>query len=265
MGTTVPDILAFDFDGVLCDGLVEYFQTAWQAHGQLFSHSPATPPPGLAEQFYRLRPVVETGWEMPVLLQALLQGIPEAEIGHDWPSLAQTLVAAADLTPSQATQAVDGSRDRWIQTDLDHWLSQHRFYPGTLERLQQAMAAGVFVVIISTKEGRFIRRLLAQQGIELADEQVFGKEVKQPKYETLRQVRTGYAERRQLVPQVWFLEDRLQALQAVRQQIDLGSVELFLVDWGYNTEADRQQARRQERIHLLSLSQLVQGFDCWIA
>ena len=39
--TSVPkssvQLIAFDFDGVICDGLLEYFQTAWQAYCEVFS------------------------------------------------------------------------------------------------------------------------------------------------------------------------------------------------------------------------------------
>jgi 3-deoxy-D-manno-octulosonate 8-phosphate phosphatase KdsC-like HAD superfamily phosphatase len=29
---SAPQTLALDFDGVLCDGLLEYFETAWRAY-----------------------------------------------------------------------------------------------------------------------------------------------------------------------------------------------------------------------------------------
>jgi len=71
-------ILALDFDGVICDGLIEYFQTAWRTYCQIWKPSLPTPPAGAAS-FYQLRPVIETGWEMPVLIRALVLGITEAK------------------------------------------------------------------------------------------------------------------------------------------------------------------------------------------
>ena len=70
----IPEVLALDFDGVLCDGLVEYFQTAWQTYTQVWAVDETPPPPGMAGAFYRLRPVIETGWEMPVLIRAMVEG-----------------------------------------------------------------------------------------------------------------------------------------------------------------------------------------------
>ena len=251
-------LIAFDFDGVICDGLIEYFQTAWRAYCLLFKPSTIVPPAGLAERFYPLRPVIETGWEMPLLLRALLLGKTDAEIIAAWPSLAVELIDAAAIPQAEAAQAVDGERDRWIKADLESWLAQHRFYPHMLKILQRSLEQQP-TYIVSTKEGRFIRQLLHQQGITIPANQVLGKEVKRPKYETLRQLIQEHGTDG-VSPGVWFIEDRIKALQAVKQQPDLGGVELFLADWGYNLEPERQQAEQDDRISLLSLDAVVQKF-----
>ena len=51
----------------------------------------------------------------------------------------------------------------------------------------------------------------------------------------------------------------------MKAQPDLAGVTLLLGDWGYNTAAEREAARRDDRIHLLSLAQLVQEFDTWLS
>ena len=247
----LPELFAFDFDGVICDGLVEYFQTAWRAYCRIWSPDDKTPPQGLAERFYPLRPVIETGWEMPVLLRSLLQGIPDAQILTDWPT-ARDRIIADGLNPKDLAAAVDGVRDEWIRGDLDGWLSQHRFYPGMVALLEHLRQQKTRVVIITTKEGRFAARLLAQAGVAMPEGQIYGKEVKRPKYETLRDlISESQAE------SVWFLEDRLQALLSVVQQPDLGRVRLLLADWGYNTEADRQRGQEMTGIEVVGLEGFV--------
>ena len=258
---TPPTVLAFDFDGVICDGLIEYFQTAWRAYTQLFPDAQAAPPADLAEQFYPLRPVIETGWEMPILLRALINHVDRADILADWPAIASQILTQNHLTSTQAATAVDGVRDTWIKTDLGHWLAQHRFYPGILERLQTIQNSDCHLVIISTKEGRFISELLAQQGLNLTPAQIIGKEIKQPKYQTLRQIRQAKGDN---AVTLWFIEDRIKALQAVAEQVDLADVQLFLADWGYNLERDRNLAQSDSRLHLLSLTQLTQTFSAWV-
>jgi phosphoglycolate phosphatase-like HAD superfamily hydrolase len=260
----LPTLLALDFDGVLCDGLIEYFQTAWKAYCEVFDPTSLAPPMGLAERFYPLRPMVETGWEMPLVLYGLLTGVAEGDILDHWPTLVPQLLAQAGVESAQLGAAVDGVRDRWIAADLKEWLGLHRFYPGVLPRLQQAQAEGVELVIISTKEGRFIQQLLAQQGLELAANRILGKEIKQPKYETLRQLIRLAGQASHAMPEIWFVEDRIKALQMVQAQPDLDTVQLFLADWGYNTAADRAIAQTDDHLRLLSLIQFAQPFDDWL-
>src|SRR2546427_166770 len=92
----VPAILALDFDGVLCDGMREYFTAAWRAWRRLRPSIALNPPSGLFERFARVRPVVESGWEMPLVIMALLAGAAESELLERWrpaPLLAELRLA----------------------------------------------------------------------------------------------------------------------------------------------------------------------------
>jgi len=253
-----PDLVAFDFDGVICDGLIEYFQTAWRAYVELFDPEDKTPPEGLAEKFYPLRPVVETGWEMPVLVRVLVKGASAEAVIEQWPQMALPYLKKAGLSKAQSVAALDGVRDRQIKEDLQSWLNLHRFYPGMVDKLGVLLESDLPVYIVSTKEGRFIAALLSQSGINFPRERIIGKEVKRPKYETLRLLK-----KEQSAQNIWFIEDRLPALKDVAKQADLSAVALFLADWGYNLAPDRDAARQDPRIHLLSLEKVVQGFDSW--
>ena len=242
-------LLALDFDGVVCDGLIEYFATTQRAYRQIWGTEADD---SLAEAFYRLRPVIETGWEMPILLRALVLGKSETEIINRFSAIALEITQQENLVKQAVVDCLDGVRDRWIEQNLSEWLDLHRFYPGVIERLHQILASGTMLYIVTTKEGRFVKQLLAKQGLELPAEQIVGKESKRPKYETLRILRSRH-QMPDRVLQITFIEDRLKALQQVAQQPDLSSVRLLLADWGYNLESDRQIAASDRRIDLLSL------------
>ncbi|MBD2039481.1 HAD family hydrolase [Microcoleus sp. FACHB-672] len=259
MPANPPTILALDFDGVLCDGLLEYFQAAWRTYCQIWTPADTTPPAELAPIFYRLRPVIETGWEMPVLIRALVLGVPEEKILLEWQTIAPQLLLEEGLQPSDTGRQLDRLRDEWIATDVADWLSYHRFYPGVIERLRHLLQLPVRLVIITTKEGRFVRQLLQEQDIELPDACIFGKEVQRPKHFILRELLQTPADE----PSIWFVEDRLKTLQIVQQQPDLTQVRLFLADWGYNTAVEREAAGATPHINLLSLSQFSQEFAAW--
>jgi phosphoglycolate phosphatase-like HAD superfamily hydrolase len=254
------EVLAFDFDGVICDGLKEYFQTAWKAYCQIWKLDNLPPDEHLAPQFYRLRPVVETGWEMPVVLRALELGFQEEDIFQNWTAITAQIVTNDNLNSLKISRTVDGIRDQWIAQDLESWLVEHEFYPGVIDRLQSILSSSIEVFIISTKEGRFIQKLLQKQGVNLSEDRIYGKEKKRPKYQILQELKQSFGD----TVTIWFIEDRLKTLQAVKHQDALQDVELFLADWGYNTASERDDAKNDDRIHLISLGQFGQDSASWL-
>jgi phosphoglycolate phosphatase-like HAD superfamily hydrolase len=258
MSESSPTVLALDFDGVVCDGMKEYFQTTWRAYRDLWHLEDSQPPAGLAENFYQVRPLIATGWEMPILIRALLLGL-KTEMQQNWEKVRQDILAKEGLHPTQLAAAVDGVRDRWIATDLEGWLAEQRPYPGIIERLQELADSPVQVVIISTKEGRFIQQLLRSWGLALANLRLFGKEAGRPKHQILRELIAESTNGAKF----WFVEDLLKTLQTVRKQPDLQAVELFLAEWGYNVQSDRDSIAHDPVIHLLSLEQFHQNFPDW--
>ncbi|MGK7928553.1 MAG: HAD family hydrolase [Spirulina sp.] len=257
----LPTLLALDFDGVICDGLKEYFQTTCRAYDRIWTQESLRDRETFANSFYKLRPVIETGWEMPVLLRALVLGETEAQILEDWSKIRDRIIAAEQLKGKAIAQIVDGVRDEWIARDLEEWLGLHRFYPGVISRIQRILQEEqTQVVIITTKEGRFAKKLLQQQGLNFPQTSIFGKEVKQPKPETLRQL---IANPNTNTDKIWFVEDRLKTLELVARQPDLTDVDLYLGDWGYNTEKMRASIAHNPRIYLLSLEQFAENFADW--
>ena len=254
-----PNIIALDFDGVLCNGLIEYFQTAWRTYSQIWQLSDEIPSNDLVEKFYRLRPVIEIGWEMPVLIRALILGIGEEAIFQEWQAIAEKIIFEENLAGAEISGCLDRTRDEWIAKDLEGWLSLHQFYPGVVERLRELMVSEVKPVIVTTKEGRFVRSLLEKEGVNLPEVDIIGKESKCRKYETLRillaELGAGTT--------IWFVEDRLKTLLSVQKQLDLKEVELFLADWGYNTQKERDSVAQYPPIHLLSSAQFCQDFSKW--
>ena len=260
MSTNIPTILALDFDGVICDGLIEYFQTTQRTYNQIWNQNQQISTDSFASSFYKLRPVIETGWEMPILLRALVLGIEEEEILQNWSKVVQNLVGSEQLNSKDIGKKLDTVRDKWIESDLESWLGLHRFYPGVLSRIGQIIDSSIQLYIVTTKEGRFVKRLLQQQGVELPESSIIGKESKKPKYETLRQIidRSG-----EVSVHLWFVEDRLKTLHLVQKQSDLQGVGLYLADWGYNTKQTRESVSYDQTIQLLSLEQFNQDFSTW--
>ena len=198
---------------------------------------------------------------MPILIKALIEGFDDEQILQSWTSITPQILAADNLEAKAVSTKLDHLRDEWIQTDLNGWLSLHKFYPGVIERLKITLESEVQLYIVTTKEGRFVKQLLQQEGVNLPPENIFGKEVKRPKYETLREL-INKANTQNV--SLWFVEDRLKTLQLVQQQSDLNHVKLFLADWGYNTQPEREAGKNDPRIQLISLSHFAHDFSTWL-
>jgi hypothetical protein len=258
-----PDILALDFDGVCCDGLREYFETSRRAHARVWPRE-AMPAEEHFPAFCALRPVILSGWEMPVLLRAIMMGCSHAEVLVEWERVRDEIIAVGPLPVaaliSRLGHALDEVRREWIAADPAGWLALHAPY-STIGELSRLVEEPQRTVLVTTKEGEFARLILDHWGVRLADVQ--GKETGAHKCENLRALIAGWAAAHGRRPRLTFVEDRLETLQHVGRHPDLDDVALFLAAWGYNTEATRATARADARIRLLTLEQFRHGVVAW--
>jgi phosphoglycolate phosphatase-like HAD superfamily hydrolase len=263
---TAPRLLALDFDGVLCDGRPEYFETARRAYAAAWPGADAAGAAALAGRFAAARPLVESGWEMPVLLHALASHVPEADLVDRaaWLPTARRLLDAAGVDAAGLARALNAARDAWFARDPDDWLRHHAFYPGVGPRLLEIVDAGVGVAVVTTKAARFARALLATLHPRLATLPVIGREPDRamPKPESLLRLAAEWR-----LPAggrgLWFVEDLLETLEAVRRTPGLDAARLFLAGWGYNTLEQRAVATGQRHLALLSLRDFAAPFAAW--
>jgi len=263
---TRPTLLALDFDGVVCDGRPEYFETAWQAY------LAAWPPPALttgrpdaiAARFSALRPLIESGWEMPLLVHALLARVDERDLKdrHAWLQAAPGLLKAAGVSAEALGKSLNKIRDDWFARDAAGWLSHHRFYAGVIPQMVAQLDGPTRVVIVTTKAERFVRSLLTAQDPRLAQLTIVGREPGKPvpKPDILRRL----ADRAGLgadATGLCFVEDMLETLEATAARPELAGARLFLADWGYNTPEDR--ARAGGRVTLLPLARFAEPLERW--
>lgn len=232
-------LLVFDFDGVLVDGMAEYWWSARRAALALAAQQPATSRLRLPEQapagFALLRPLIHKGWEMVLVAAELgrLDGDPAAALA-DYDTFLGQALGRWGWTPEQLQRALESLRQEAISTDLDAWLALHRFYPGVAARLRRLEAEGADWAVLTTKGGAFAARLLAAAG--LTPLALYGHE-QGSKPSVLAQLVAGRDPVRQ---PLWFLEDRRPTLELVRRTPGLEAVRCCLVSWGYLGPGDGQ-------------------------
>ena len=258
-----PGILALDFDGVLCDGMAEYFESSRRACGRIWPQD-GMPGQDLFAGFRELRPVIKTGWEMPVLLRALGAGMPKATLHDGWDVARDGVLArdprGHDVLAKLLEHTLDDVRREWIAADRADWLSRNKL-DSEVADVRRTVGTPERTAVVTTKEGQFCRWLLEHWGIAVADIQ--GKEAGTHKCDNLRELRAKYEAQTGKKLTLWFVEDRLKTLQCVRTHADLADVGLFLADWGYVTDAARAEVRRDAAIKLLRLGEFTGPFAGW--
>jgi phosphoglycolate phosphatase-like HAD superfamily hydrolase len=261
-----PALLVLDFDGVVCDGRPEYFATAWRAYAAAWPAPRPGRPEAVAERFASLRPLIESGWEMPLLVHALLAGEPDDAVKdrHAWLATAARLLAASGVTAETLGRALNRVRDDWFAADPGGWLAHHRFYPGVVERLVALADGPSRVAIVTTKAARFVRALLEAQDRRLAAVPVVGREPGRPmpKPDILGRL-AAEARLADGAAGLWFVEDLLETLDATAARPELAGARLFLAEWGYNTLEDRARAGAGRRIAPLSLARFAGPLEAW--
>ena len=227
--TSQGPLLVFDFDGVLVDGMEEYWWAARRTALRLLPslELPETVPP----PFLQLRPSIHKGWEMVVLAAELAAGENDlvSRFQPYEPGLARAL-SARGWQPEQLQHALESVRSEAIAADRAGWLARHRFFPGVIERLRRLAGEGAEWAVLTTKGRAFADALL--NGAGLIPRALYGHEQGR-KPDVLLQLARDEPRRPLL-----FLEDRRPTLEAVLATPGLESVRCLLVAWGYLAPGD---------------------------
>jgi hypothetical protein len=260
---STPQILALDFDGVLCEGTREYFESSRRTYRRTWPEASA-PGDDHLSAFRTFRPVIETGWEMPLLLRAIVLGEPDTAIQADWPGVRDRLIADGNVRGEALVEALtrtlDEVRRQWIAAQPTDWVAHHAPYCA-LDEVRRVVDEPSRTVIVTTKEGEFTQRILDAWKVGVAGVQ--GKEAGHHKCDNLRALIAGWSGELGARPTLWFVEDRLETLEHVTTHADLDDVGLFLAAWGYNTAETQARLHPGGRIRLLTLDHFRRGITAW--
>lgn len=231
-------LYALDFDGVICDSALETGLAGWKAAGKIWPNlDQKNPPEGLIERFKQVRPAMETGFESILLIKMLIDGEhPEVLLG-DFVNKKIKIMEYEDLDEEQLKVIFGQTRDDWVKTDLAQWIQMNPLYQDVVEKIKK-LAEAQNCYVVTTKQERFVKQILTANKIQLDESRIYGMEKKMSKENILKRLIQQYPDKT-----ILFLEDRLPALLAVKENGYLESILLNLADWGYNTEKDKRDAR----------------------
>ncbi|XP_058082769.1 uncharacterized protein LOC131230797 [Magnolia sinica] len=261
----MSDLYALDFDGVLCDSCGESSLSALKAAKirwpDLFKGSDSAMEQWIIDQMHVVRPVVETGYENLLLVRLLLEiqipsirkssvaaGLTIEGILENWSKLKPVIMEDWNENRDALIDLFGKVRDEWLEKDLSSWIGANRFYPGIADALKFASSK---LYIVTTKQGRFADALLRElAGVAIPSDRIYGLGTG-PKVEVLKLLQSQ-PEHKGL--KLHFVEDRLATLKNVIKEPELDGWSLYLGNWGYNTQKEREEAASIPRIHVLELS-----------
>jgi phosphoglycolate phosphatase-like HAD superfamily hydrolase len=235
----LPPLLVFDFDGVLVDGMPEYWWSARRAALRLSREAggdgtPLNLPEEAPPAFARLRPLIHKGWEMVLMAAELGRADTDVEaIPVDYPRALARAEERWGWSQTAIQGLLEAVRREALVRDRAAWLARHRFYPGVGERLRRLEEEGAPWVVLTTKGGAFTAELLAAADLHPAA--LYGHEAG-AKPEVLGRLLQPSLERESRP--VWFVEDRRPTLELVRRTPGLEAVRCLLASWGYLAPGD---------------------------
>ncbi|GCE64498.1 HAD family hydrolase [cyanobiont of Ornithocercus magnificus] len=257
---TARPLLVFDFDGVIIDGMQEYWYSARRAYLRLTENPHLQSlPEEVPHLFCCLRPWVHYGWEMVLIASEIAR--PSSHLNQrglkyfctNYSSSCQEALRDWDQSPERLQNALDSVRRRAIESDRAAWLKLHRPFPGVVERLLKLEEGEEDInwAVLTTKSTAFTAELLGSLG--LVSTKLYGRE-DGSKLEVLLRLASRQ-------PLVGLIEDRRATLETVRATKELHSLYCYLASWGYLRPEDH--CLLPTGIHLLSLETLATPFVSW--
>lgn len=243
-------IITLDFDGVICDSAIETAITGWKVAQNIWDDMPVALPKAQAiNNFREVRPFLETGYEAILIMRLLYQGVSVAELCSNYDENMQQIININGLRIDKLKHDFGETRDCWIKTAPQEWLSMNPLFAGIANQLKTLADSTWY--IITTKQQRFVTQILQANNIEIDEQNIFGMECQQSKIETLLQLQKRHPKQT-----ITFVEDRLPTLINIQNTSALHDIHLQFATWGYNTAKDKMMAKACG-IELIHVEELV--------
>ena len=224
-------LVVFDFDGVIIDGIYEYWQSSRQACLKLLESKfpPIQLPNKVPQEFEYLRPWVQYGWEMVLLAAELAR--PKStlrekgckDFSRNYHRNCNNALEIWNWKPKQVQEALDNVRREAIVNNLENWLANHTAFPGVKDRLKRFNSEGIELAVLTTKNAEFTAQLL--NSLSIKSDLLYG-------YESGSKINIliELSKSRKIKG---FVEDRRATLEKVGNHPELISIPCFLASWGY--------------------------------
>ncbi len=253
-GVKGQKLLLFDFDGVIVDGMNEYWQSSLLTCQNFLYSNKILISKNLYDRvpitFKEIRPWVKYGWEMVIIAHEIakkdnpLNKKNKNKFKEEYSQNCQKVLKDNYWLPKDLQQFLDKSRKEQINKNFEMWVNLHTPFYEVINFINNLEKQKIKTGIITTKGELFAKRILRE--LNIFPELIFGYE-SGTKIDIARQLSKEYEI-------IGFVEDRLKTLTDIKNNPEIRYIPCFLADWGYLKKTDRSNLSNQ--IKLLKLKDI---------
>jgi phosphoglycolate phosphatase-like HAD superfamily hydrolase len=249
-------LFLFDFDGVIVDGMNEYWHSSLLACEKYLNTTDTFIDQNLYKQvsntFIEIRPWVKYGWEMLIIVHEIikrenpLNNNNKSDFLNKYHRSCEEILLNNSWVPEDLQKYLDRSRKYQIDKDFDSWVSLHKPFYEVVDFIERIKNEKINTGIITTKGGEFAERILEK--LNISPELIYGYESG-----TKVEIATKLSKEYEIMG---FIEDRKKTLVDIKTNNDTKYIPCYLADWGYLKKNDRKNLPYE--IKLLKLKNLEQ-------
>ena len=253
---TFHKIFLFDFDGVIVDGMEEYWHSSLLTCEKFLNSPNITVDQKLYKKvpntFKEIRPWVKYGWEMVLITHEIikkenpLNNLNKDDYINQYQKNCQRILKENCWLAEDLQKILDKTREYQIEKDFEKWVNLHNPFFEVVKFLEELKKRQILTGIITTKGKIFAEKILKQ--LNIFPEFIFG-------YESGTKIKIA-EKLSQTYEIIGFIEDRKKTLIEIKQNSKTSHIPCFLADWGYLKKSDRFNLNN--RITLLTLENLEQ-------
>ncbi len=247
-------IFLFDFDGVVIDGMHEYWHSSLLACDK-YLNSPYISIDHklykiIPNSFKEIRPWVKYGWEMILIVHEIiktenpLKNNNQDDFINNYNANCHKILNENSWIAEDLQKILDKSRKYQIDKDFESWVNLHNPFFEVINFMKELNKREIKTGIITTKGKLFAEKILEQ--LNIFPEYIFG-------YESGTKVKIA-EKLTQNYEILGFIEDRKKTLIDIKQNLETSHIPCFLADWGYLKKSDRYKLSNE--IKLLKLDDL---------
>ena len=247
-------LFLFDFDGVIVDGMKEYWHSSLLTFEKFLNSSDILIDKNLYKQvsktFIEMRPWVKYGWEMLIIVHEIIKKESplnlknKSDFLNKYHQNCQKILLDNSWITEDLQKSLDDARRYQIDKDFDNWIKLHSPFYEVLNIIEKIKKEKIKTGIITTKGKVFATKILEK--LNVFPELIFGYE-SGTKVEIASRLSKDYEI-------IGFVEDRKKTLIDIKQNDLTKNIPCYLADWGYLKNIDRTHLPYE--IKLLKLKNL---------